>query len=139
MTPEEEARQEIDQQLDASGWIIQDYRRMNIFAGPGVAIREFRLKHREEADYLLYVGGKAIGVIEAKKKGDTLRGVETQSAKYVQGLPGHVPAYHLPLPFSYESTGEVTQFTNILEPDARSRELFTFHRPEELLSLVHLD
>ena len=45
----------------------------------------------------------------------------------------------LPLPFAYESTGTVTQFTNYLEPDARSREVFTFHRPEELIRLATLD
>jgi type I site-specific restriction endonuclease len=45
----------------------------------------------------------------------------------------------LPLPFAYESTGEVTQFTNTLEADARSRAVFTFHRPEELIRLAKLD
>jgi type I restriction enzyme R subunit len=45
----------------------------------------------------------------------------------------------MPLPFAYESTGEQTQFTNNLEPDARSREVMAFHRPEELLRLVGLD
>ena len=49
------------------------------------------------------------------------------------------PPTGCPLPFAYESTGEVTQFTNLLEPDARSREVFTFHRPEELIRLVKLD
>ena len=43
-----------------------------------------------------------------------------------------------PLPFAYESTGKVTQFTNGLDPDPRSREVFTFHRPAELLRLQGL-
>lgn len=50
-----------------------------------------------------------------------------------------MPHYRLPLPFAYESTGAVTQFTNALEPEARSRPVFTFHRPEELIRLVGLD
>jgi len=111
---------------------------MNIMAGPGVAIREFPLK-TGFADYLLYAGGKAIGVVEAKPEGHTLTGVETQSAKYSDGLPPGLPHHGLPLPFAYESTGTATQFTNNLEPDARSRELFTFHRPAELPRLVQLD
>ncbi len=45
----------------------------------------------------------------------------------------------LPLPFAYESTGTVTQFTNGLDPDPRSREVFTFHRPEELIRLATLE
>ena len=111
---------------------------MNIFAGLGVAVREFPLKSGF-ADYMLYVDGKAIGIIEAKPEGHTLVGVETQSAKYTQGLPDGLPNYRLPLPFAYESTGVITQFTDGLDPEPRSREVFSFHRPEELLRLVKLD
>ena len=70
---------------------------MNISAGLGVAIREFPLSIGH-ADYLLYIDGKACGVVEAKPEGHTLRGVETQSHKYVQGLPANLPNYGLPLP-----------------------------------------
>jgi type I restriction enzyme R subunit len=136
MTPEEHARERIDEQLCACGWLVQDRAAMDIFAGEGVAIREFPLSGGEEADYLLYVEGLAIGVIEAKPEGHTLAGVETQSLNYLNGLAVEVPAYRRPLPFAYESTGIVTQFTNILEPEPRSREVFTFHRPAELLELV---
>jgi type I restriction enzyme R subunit len=138
MTPEELARQDIDRQLAQCGWTVQSRNEMNISAATGVAVREFVMT-TGEADYLLYVDRKAIGVIEAKPKGHPLIGVETQSAKYVGALPPGVPAHRSPLAFSYESTGAVTQFTNLLEPDARSRVVFTFHRPEELLRLVNLD
>jgi type I restriction enzyme R subunit len=138
MTPEDRARQDIDRQLQQCGWIVQDREDLDISAGPGVAVREFPLLVGE-ADYLLYVDGKAAGVVEAKPQGHTLAGVETQSANYVAALPPGVPHYRLPLPFHYESTGAVTQFTNLLEPDARSRQLFTFHRPDELLRLVGLE
>lgn len=138
MNPEQKARQQIDRQLEQAGWIVQDYRQMNISASLGVAIREFPLT-TGHADYMLYADGKAIGIVEAKPKGHTLTGVETQSGKYLDGLPKSLPHYRLPLPFAYESTGEVTQFTNNLEPDARSRAVFTFHRPEELIRLAKLD
>ena len=108
---------------------------MNIMAGLGVAVREFQLT-TGEADYGLYIDGKVAGVIEAKKTGSTLTGVETQTDKYAKGLPDGVPHYGLPLPFGYESTGVVTRFTNRLNPYPRSREVFTFHRPEELKSLL---
>src|SRR5437660_217622 len=131
MAPEERARREIDRQLEAAGWMLQDFQQMDLFAGVGIAIREFPLKSGHgEADYLLYADGRAIGVVEAKPEGWTLRGVETQSSKYTEGLPPTLTAYKLPLPFAYESTGTVTQFTNGLEEDARSREVFSFHRPE---------
>ena len=82
--PEDEARQEIDRQLAQCGWIVQDYKAMNISAGSGVAVREFPLK-TGDIDYLLYADAKVIGVVEAKPGGHTLTGVETQSAKYLQG------------------------------------------------------
>ncbi|MEI8368120.1 MAG: DEAD/DEAH box helicase family protein [Planctomycetia bacterium] len=135
MTPEQQARIQIDQHLKAAGWIVQDAPAINLTAGPGIAVREFPLK-TGFADYLLYAGGKAIGVVEAKPKGFNLTGVETQSKKYRDGLPKDLPHYRLPLPFAYESTGEVTRFTNSLEPECRSREVFSFHRPEELISLA---
>jgi len=138
ISPEQESRQEIDRQLVQTGWIVQDYRDMNISAGPGVAVREFPLA-TGKADYLLYVYAKALGGVEAKPKGHTLVGVEEQSEQYVVGVPKELPHYVLPLPFTYESTGKVTQFTNRLDPNPRSREVFTFHRPEELLRLVNLD
>ncbi|MEP3480678.1 MAG: hypothetical protein ABJZ55_15615 [Fuerstiella sp.] len=137
MTPEQKARQEIDRQLQQAGWLVQSQAEMNIFAGLGVAVREFKLTSGF-ADYLLYWDGKAAGVIEAKKKGFPLTGVETQNDKYVKGLPSGIPHHQLPLPFAYESTGVVTRFTNRLEPQPRSREVFSFHRPEELKRLLDL-
>ncbi len=135
MTPEQKARVEIDRQLTECGWIVQDHKAMNIYAGPGVAVREFPLE-TGHADYLLYADGKVIGVVEAKKEGHTLTGVEIQTSSYTEGLPDDVPCWHRPLPFAYEGTGVITQFTNGLNPEPRSRELFTFHRPEELIRLA---
>ena len=86
-TPEQEARETIDKMLDLSGWDVQDLRAANIHAKKGVVIREFPLNQGHGfADYLLYVDGKATGVIEAKKVGSTLTGVEIQSDKYKTGL-----------------------------------------------------
>ena len=52
----------------------------------------------------------------------------TVDNKYKHGLPDELPAWKRPLPFAYESTGEETQFTNGLDPDPRSRQVFSFHR-----------
>jgi len=138
LTPEQKARIEIDRQLEACGWQVQDFKAMDIHASSGVAIREFPLQSGF-ADYLLYVEGKAIGLVEAKPEGHTLTGVEIQSSKYTFGLPQHLPVWHRPLPFAYETTGLNSQFTNVREPNYRSREVFSFHRPEELLRLVKLE
>jgi type I restriction enzyme R subunit len=130
--PEQQARKVIDDLLTQVGWSVCDASAANIHASRGVAIREFPLPGHGFADYLLYVDGKAAGVIEAKKEGATLSGVETQSDKYTKGLPDSLPRWASPLPFSYQSTGTVTRFTNGLDPAPRSRPVFSFHKPETL-------
>jgi type I restriction enzyme R subunit len=136
MTPEEKAREGIDRQLLACGWSVQDKHVVNLFASRGVAVRELSFK-TGEPDYTLFVGGKAIGTVEAKPEGATLTGVEEQSAKYVAGIPFGIAAWRSPLPFCYESTGAETFFTSRRDPDPRSRRVFSFHRPETLLAWVH--
>jgi type I restriction enzyme R subunit len=131
--PEEQAREEIDRLLAAAGWAVQDLKSANIQAARGVALREFKLKEGYgAADYLLYIDAKAAGVIEAKKAGSTLSGVEPQSARYSKGLPDSLPAWRRPLPFLYQSTGFETQFTNGLDPEPRARPIFAFHGPDSL-------
>lgn len=138
MTPEQKARVTIDALLVAAGWHVCHVSDANIHAGDGavkgVAIREFPLNPGFGfADYLLYVNGKACGVIEAKKEGATLTGVELQSGRYAQGLPATLPAWRRPLPFVWESTGMETHFTNGLDPEPRARSVFAFFRPELLV------
>jgi type I restriction enzyme, R subunit len=132
LTPEARARVRIDEVLERAGWVIQDRDGLNLHAGRGVAVREFLMHGNEEADYLLFVDQQALGVLEAKREGATLTGAEPQSAGYAAGLPDHVPAPIRPLPFRYESTGVETRFTNQLDPQPRSREVYAVHRPETL-------
>ena len=116
---------------------MQDVHSLNLSAARGVAVREFGLKPGHgTADYLLYVDQKAAGVVEAKPAGYTLTGVETQSGKYSEGLPDALPAHHKPLPFLYETTGSETRFTNLLDPEPRSRDVFAFHTPDALADWV---
>lgn len=131
--PEQLARQKIDAMLKASGWAVQSKNEINLSAALGVAICELSFK-TGEPDYTLFVEGKAIGTVEAKPVGTTLTSVEEQSAKYVHGVPFGLPAWHSPLPFCYESTGEETYFTNRLELEPCARRVFSFHRPETLLA-----
>jgi type I restriction enzyme R subunit len=129
--PEQRARGTIDALLTDAGWQVQDRAALNLSAGRGVVVREFALK-TGFADYLLFVDRKAIGAVEAKPEGMPLSGIEPQSEKYGAGLPDVPPAWRRPLPFLYESTGVETYFTNGLDPEARSRRVFAFHRPETL-------
>lgn len=101
---EARARVEIDKQLVEAGWQVQSQNAIKLDARPGVAVREFALeKGHGRVDYLLFLNGQPVGVIEAKPEGTTLVEVERQSGKYVQGLPGWMQPPVYPLPFIYES------------------------------------
>lgn len=129
--PEALARAAIDTLLAAAGWVLQDRDGFNRQAAEGVAVREFPLPGGP-CDYLLFVGGKACGVIEAKKAGVTLSGVAEQAARYLADLPGHVARWSDRLPFDYESTGDETYFRDMRDPRPRSRRVFAFHQPRTL-------
>lgn len=134
LTPEARARVNIDRMLVAAGWAVQDSASVNLTAAKGVAVREFVMKPPHgRADYLLFLEGRASGAIEAKPEGATLTGVSWQTGKYAFGLPDALPDLMRPLPFLYQSTGVETRFTNVIDPDAASRPIFAFHRPESLL------
>ncbi|HZO75840.1 MAG TPA: DEAD/DEAH box helicase family protein [Ktedonobacteraceae bacterium] len=137
MKPEELARQQIDEMLSQAGWVVQDWGRHNLGAGPGVAIREFPLR-TGTADYLLIVNREVAGVVEAKPAGHSLIGVREQSAKYLSGIDDTLPVARTPLPFHYETTGQETRFTSNLDPVPRSRLIFSFHRPAMLQQWLEL-
>ena len=100
-------------------------------AGVGVAVREFALPNGP-CDYLLFVGGKAAGVIEAKKAGVTLSGVADQASKYMVKLPEYLARWSDHLIFDYESTGDETLFRDTRDPQPRSRRIFAFQQPGTL-------
>jgi type I restriction enzyme, R subunit len=134
LTPEGRARVKIDRMLNDAGWSVQQARGVNLRASRGVAVREFVMRSPHgRADYLLFLDGQAVGALEAKKEGETLTGVAWQTAKYVEGIPDDIPtALEGALPFVYQSTGTETRFTNTLDPEPTSRDVFWFHRPETL-------
>ena len=131
ITPEQRAREQIDGLLTAAGWVIQDMAGFNRNAAEGVAVREFVLPNGP-CDYLLFVGGKAAGVIEAKKAGVTLSGVAEQAVKYMVKLPDYLARWADHLRFDYESTGDETFFCDRQDPKPRSRRVFAFHQPATL-------
>ncbi|MDA9554841.1 DEAD/DEAH box helicase family protein [Pelobium sp.] len=134
--PEQIARDNIDNQLLQSGWIIQSKKQINLAAGLGVAIREYQTDVGP-ADYVLFVDKKPVGLIEAKREDEGIHlvtHVEDQSSQYATAKLKHLN--NDPLSFVYESTGEVTRFTDYRDPKPRSRAVFTFHRPETFLQWI---
>lgn len=136
--PEDKARHElINPALEKAGWTTQHFKAANVFGSKGVAVEFFPMGWGVgEADYVLFVNGEAVGILEAKKEGETLVGKEPQSAKYAKGFPKDFRSVDLPLPFVYETSGSEIRFTNCWDPKPRSREVFHFHTPDELETWV---
>jgi type I restriction enzyme R subunit len=128
-TPEQQARNDIDKKLKDSGWTVQAKNKINWSVSRGIAVKEY-LTDVGPADYVLFVDKKPFGVIEAKRdeEGHRLTVVEEQSAEYAASKLKYLN--NDPLPFVYESTGELTRFTDFRDPKPRSRPTFSFYRPE---------
>ena len=136
MTPEQKAREAIDQRLTQAGWILQDMRQLNPLAGPGVAVREFPTS-TGPVDYALFVDGAPVGIVEAKadEKGENITVVEAQSSRYAGSTFKWVRSGYQ-IRFAYEATGKLTRFTDYNDQKYRSRRIFSFHRPESLRELL---
>ncbi len=143
MKDEAKTRIDIDTMLQECGFLLQDKAEFNRFAKAqgqdisGVAVREFPMNDKSEADYLLFIEGKACGVIEAKKEGATLSGTHAQGRHYATHLPSGLKAWANPLPFIYESNASEIYFTDLREPSPRARRVFAFHTPKDLLDKLH--
>ena len=129
-TPEQKARDRIDMLLKQAGWAVQNKTTLNWNAGLGIALREYQTA-TGPADYVLFVDRDPVGIIEAKREeeGARLTVVEAQSGEYADSALKNFED-EPPLPFVYESTGVLTRFTDRRDPKARSRPVFSFHRPE---------
>ena len=136
MQPEEQARLVIDGKLEQSGWTIQDMSKLNLTASLGVAVREFPTS-TGPVDYALFVEGKPVGVIEAKKTelGEKITTVEEQSSRYANSTFKWVQQDY-EIRFAYEATDKLIRFTDYKDVKYRSRTVFSFFRPETLKRLL---
>jgi type I restriction enzyme, R subunit len=130
--PEQIARDVIDARLLESGWSVQGNKEIDFSVALGVGIREYPTSVGP-ADYALFADRRALGVVEAKPDswGAKITTVEGQSSGYAGAELKWVKSAEK-LPFVYEATGVLTRFTDGRDPKPRSREVFTFHRPETL-------
>lgn len=127
--PEQAARDNIDKQLRAAGWTVQDMDKIDWNESIGIAIRGYQTDVGP-TDHVLFVERRPVGIIEAKKEEEGLKLIshEPQAENYATSKLKYLN--NDPLPFVYESTGTITRFTDYRDPKPRSRPVFTFHRPE---------
>ena len=134
---EQQARDQIDKKLIQAGWVIQDKKRINLYESLGVAVREMDTD-TGPADYMLFIDGKACGVLEAKREGKNLGEVYQQSRRYSISKTKNLMRWGDVLPFTYEATNVEIRFCDQRDPAPRSRNLFHFHQPQTLLNWLEL-
>jgi type I restriction enzyme R subunit len=138
MLPEQKARIEIDRRLENAGWRVCGRSEFSA-AVSAVAVRESILQGGLEADYLLFINGKAIGVLEAKKPDvDLVQVAADQAENYAKQLPDWCPFWHNPLKFIYLSNGHELLYKNI-DGEITEYQLITeMHTPKQLAKAAHV-
>lgn len=137
MTPEEKARVKIDQMFEDAGWKVVD----RDFYSPTItaaAIREGLLEGNHEADYFLFINGKAVGVLEAKREEVDVSSnkVCEQAIRYTRYVQSCYQAYERPLPFIYLSNGITTLFRDCRDEDSDYNGMNRIHTPKELVKML---
>ena len=137
MTPEQKARKQIDNLFRGAGWqvVSREEYAPNISA---VAIEEGLLKNNKRADYFLFLNGKAVGVLEAKREDlkEDLSCACEQAEIYAKGVPSRYQAYQRPLPLIYLSNGKQVLFKDFRDPNSELVELNRIHTPKEIVKLL---
>lgn len=140
MTPEEKARIKIDQWFADAGWEVinrDDYEP----TCTAVAIREGLLKDNLEADYFLFINGKAVGVLEAKREEtDAFSSIVCeQAALYARSVPNIYQTYQKPLPFIFTSNGKELYFCDFREQNHYFKQIMTIPTPHELVKKLGIN
>ena len=140
MLPEEKARIKIDQWFYDAGWEVVN-RDQYTPTSTAVAIREGLLKGNLEADYFLFINGKAVGVLEAKREEvDVSSGiVSDQVVTYAKNIPQYYQAYQRPLPLLYKSNGKIVLFKDYRNNDSDFEEINRIHTPWEIVKVLGID
>lgn len=135
LKPEERARKRIDSFLEAAGWTIVP--RDEFTPIYPTAVTEALMLGNKESDYLLFIDGKAIAVLEAKREENELKeDVESQAENYA-----HTPQKWYGLwkndiiPLVYMSNGTKILYKNLLT-DNEYTEIDKMHSPKEMLRLI---
>lgn len=137
MTPEEKAREAIDKMFEDAGWQITDRAHYNPSVS-AVAIREGLLKGNLEADYLLFIEGKAVGVLEAKKESTDVRkqSVINQAENYTRQIPFWCQTWEKPLPIVYLSNGKDLFWKNLRDKASDYQQINAIHSPKEICRIL---
>lgn len=138
MTPEEKARVKIDKMLETAGWRVVS--RDEFVPNEALAVKEGLMQGNKEADYLLFLMGKAVGVLEAKRDDIELLTEEhiQQAEGYTRILPSWCQSWQKPLPFVWLSNGKEYYFHDIRKDDTEYHRIEKILTPKEVVKLLNI-
>lgn len=142
MEPEEKARVIIDRMFEEAGWKVVDRDKYapNMTA---VAIREGLMVGNREADYLLFLNGKAVGVLEAKRIETDIDSdvVQEQACLYTRSCPSWCQAWFptIPLPIAYVANSKDLMFYDTRKSNSEFEYCKCIHTPKEIAKLLGLE
>lgn len=130
-------KQRIDPFLADAGWQIVGHDPMQPTATlTNHAVREFPTDNGP-TDYMLFVDGRPLGVVEAKKLTVGPQGVLPQAERYSSGASNSGFNFRgFRVPFLYSTNGEVIWFHDVRHPLTTSRKIAAFHTPGSLRELL---
>ena len=136
MLPEEKARVKIDKQLRNAGWDIVS--RNEYLPNSTTAVKEALMVGNTESDYLLFIDGKAIAVVEAKREENPLGDeVKKQAENYAMSPQSwYALWFERLIPLVYMANGNKIYFKNMLIEDIEYEELTQMHSPKKMLQIV---
>ena len=142
MNPEEKARVIIDRMFEEAGWKVVDRDKYapNMTA---VAIKEGLMVGNREADYLLFLNGKAVGVLEAKRIETDINSdiVQEQARLYTRSCPKWCQAWfpNIPLPLAYVANSRDLMFYDTRKSNSEFEYCKKIHTPKEVKKLLSLE
>ena len=136
MLPEEKARVKIDKQLRNAGWDI--VARNEYLPNGTSAVKEALMGGNTESDYLLFIDGKAIAVVEAKREDNPLGDeVKKQAEDYaVSPQDWYGLWFEKLIPLVYMANGNKIYFKNMLVENSDYEELSQMHSPKKMLQII---
>ena len=136
MLPEEKARVKIDKQLRNAGWDI--VARNEYLPNSTSAVKEALMGGNTESDYLLFIDGKAIAVVEAKREENPLGDeVKKQAEDYaVSPQDWYGLWFEKLIPLVYMANGNKIYFKNMLVENSDYEELSQMHSPKKMLQII---
>lgn len=131
-------KKRIDPRLARLGWSITPYYiGLDTSKLTNHAVEEYPTASGP-SDYALFVEGRLIGILEAKKVAIATINTLEQAKRYAKGLVHSIGSWNgYMVPFLYSTNGELISFLDVRNNNNLSRRLSDFHTPSAVKELFN--